>query len=186
MDRLFDLLERIGHLVRAQERLAGSAEGLQPVHLHALRYLARCNRYSDQPAAVTEYLGLTKGTVSQTLSVLEQKGLITRRDDAKDRRLVHFRPTPKGRRLLDRTLPPELLVMAARAVPDGGERLADELEALLVALQRAHGARTFGVCRSCRFLQRSGGRTSCGLTGEPLREEETQSICREHEAVETV
>ena len=30
------------------------------------------------PKAVTEYLGQTKGTVSQTLNVLEKKGLLTK------------------------------------------------------------------------------------------------------------
>ena len=35
------------------EAFVGDALGLQPVHLHALRYLRRCNRLSDTPAAVT-------------------------------------------------------------------------------------------------------------------------------------
>lgn len=182
MDRLHDLLERIGHLLRAQERQAGAEEGLQPVHLHALRYLDSCNRYSDHPAAVTEYLGLTKGTVSQTLSVLEQKGLVSRRDDTRDRRVVHLRPTAKGRRLLERAFPPELLRAAVSLLPDSGARLEGELESLLVSLQRAHGARSFGVCATCRFLRREQDRFTCGLTSEPLRVEETERICREHEA----
>lgn len=67
VDRLYALLERIGNLLRAEERAAGLRHGPQPVHLQALRYVQSCNRYSNTPAALTEYLGLTKGTVSQTL-----------------------------------------------------------------------------------------------------------------------
>jgi DNA-binding MarR family transcriptional regulator len=52
---------------------AGAAHGLQPVQLEVLNYLSSCNRYSDTPMAVTEYLGQTKGTVSQTIKTLEKK-----------------------------------------------------------------------------------------------------------------
>ena len=40
---------------------------------------------------MTEYLSLTKGTVSQTLMVLERKGLIQKKPDKKDGRIVHFK-----------------------------------------------------------------------------------------------
>ena len=185
MSQLPDLLERIGHLLRAEERQAGAAEGLQPVHLHALRFLDRCNRYSDHPAAVTEYLGLTKGTVSQTLAVLEGKGLIARRPDSQDKRKIHLRMTAKGRRVVRRALPPELLDWAIAGLPDRGAKLEGELRSLLVSLQHANAGRSFGVCQQCRFLQREGAKTSCGLTGEALTLEETQLICREHEVAAT-
>lgn len=68
---LYDYLERLTSLMRAWSREQPLVAELQPVQLSALHYLARCNRYSDTPLGVTEYLGLTKGTVSQSLKVLE-------------------------------------------------------------------------------------------------------------------
>ena len=38
-----------------------------------LFYLNQANRFSNTPQALTEYLGLTKGTVSQTVLVLESR-----------------------------------------------------------------------------------------------------------------
>ena len=64
---LYDYLERLTSLMRAWSREQPLVAELQPVQLSALHYLARCNRYSDTPLGVTEYLGLTKGTVSQSL-----------------------------------------------------------------------------------------------------------------------
>ena len=61
--------------MRTELRKAGADEALQPVHLQALIYLARANRYSNTPQALAEYLGLTKGTVSQTLLLLDRQGL---------------------------------------------------------------------------------------------------------------
>ena len=48
------------------------ARQLEPVHLATLRYLCNCNRFSNTASAITEYLGQTKGTISQTLKVLEK------------------------------------------------------------------------------------------------------------------
>lgn len=180
-DRALDLLERLAHLLHAQTRQAAAAHGLAPVHLEVLGYLARCNRYSDTPGAVTEYLGLTKGTVSQSLALLEARGLVRRRADSADRRRVHLELTRRGRALLERVALPPAWRRAAARLERGAPDIALRLEALLRDLQRAHGGRAFGVCRTCRHCRAEGpGAFRCGLTGEPLSETDTTKICREH------
>jgi DNA-binding MarR family transcriptional regulator len=77
----YDYVERLSELLRIDSRQAGADHGLQPVQLEALHYLSICNRYSDTPAAVTESLGQTKGTVSKTLRVLKRKGLLSKQLD---------------------------------------------------------------------------------------------------------
>lgn len=180
-ERAHELIERLASVLRAEARSDG---GLQPVHLQALTYLARCNRYSDTPGALTEYLGLTKGTVSQTLNVLEREELIAREEDAADRRRVRLALTPAGRARVRAAAPPPVLREALAALEgERAERLARELEDLLRALQRVRGGRTFGVCGTCRhFAPQGGGRGRCGLTGEPLSERDAGKLCREHEA----
>ena len=74
-------LERLSTLVQQAVRDDASRQGLLPIHWQVLAYLARANRYSDIPIAVAEYLGITRGTVSQTLAVLERKGLIAKEGD---------------------------------------------------------------------------------------------------------
>jgi MarR family transcriptional repressor of emrRAB len=180
-NRVCELLERTAALIRAEERrLAGEFE-LHPVHIHALRYLARCNRYSDNPAAVTEYLGVTKGTASQTLRVLKERGLIESHQDADDGRKQHLRPTRSGARIVGHCTPPPQLVDALAALHGDGGSLEAALEGLLRALQDANGFRPFGVCHSSRHLQRNAGRPKlrCGLTGEALDQRSTLRICRE-------
>ena len=56
------LIERLGRLTTTEAH----AEGLLPVQWEVLRYLDRANRYSRTAVALTAYLGITKGTVSQT------------------------------------------------------------------------------------------------------------------------
>ena len=175
-----DLLERIGALVRSERRRLAASHDLLPVHVDVLAYLARANRYSDTPAALTEWLGSTKGTVSQTIVVLERKKLVARRGDAADRRRVHLELTAAGRRALESLDPPPLLAGAFEEIPGCGQ-LATQLQDLLRKIQRSAGLRTFGLCRTCRFFTKAGDGFQCGLTEELLSEDDAKRRCREHQ-----
>ncbi len=180
--RLYELLEQIGNLLQGEQRAAGSGKGLLPVHLAALHYLARANRYSNTPAAVTEYLGLTKGTVSQSLQVLERGGYLKKRSDQRDGRVVRLQLTAKGRRLVLETAVPALVRSAAgRLGRQSVEELERGLEELLRQMQRVRGGRSFGVCRTCRFFERTAGGFRCGLSGERLSRSDSGLSCRDHE-----
>ncbi|MFT7463517.1 MAG: MarR family transcriptional repressor of emrRAB [Pseudohongiellaceae bacterium] len=176
--RTYELLERLGNLLRAEERRAGQEHGLQPVHLHALSYLARCNRYSDSPAGVTTYLGVTKGTASQTLRRLQEKGLVRSKPDRDDGRRLRLALTAKGHRVLGATVPPPAFRMALDGLPQAQGEAA--LEELLRRLQRENDSRSFGVCRTCRYHVIKGTQAECGLTDEPLSATDAGLICREH------
>ena len=174
-------MERVANLLRAEERAAGAEHGLLPVHLHTLCYLYRCNRYSDTPAGVTEYLGITKGTASQTLHVLRRKMLIIACKDPSDKRVTHLILSVLGKNVLENCFPPPLF----RGLPPLSELegLENRLETLLIALQRANDRKPFGVCRTCVHFHRVGkgqGDYQCGLTLEPLSEDDSTRICREH------
>lgn len=181
--RLYDVLERLGNLLRAQEREAAARAGLMPVHLAALGYFARANRYSNTPAGLAEYLGLTKGTVSQSLLVLERRGYVRKQTDAWDRRVVRVELTARGGRALEGASSAAPVRAAAEELgADGTAALIAGLERLLRVMQRRRGNRSFGVCRSCRFFLREPAGFRCGLTQEPLSAEDSERICREHES----
>src|SRR5260370_2204020 len=92
--------------MRTELRKSGGDEALQPVHLQALIYLSKANRYSNTPQALAEYLGLTKGTVSQTLLLLDRRGLIERFEDDIDPRVVRLPLSAAGEPLLYESHPP--------------------------------------------------------------------------------
>ena len=166
-------------MLRNEARGAAHELGLQPVQLDVLEYLGRCNRYSDTPAAVTEFLGLTKGTVSQSIQRLEEKGFLNRKPDAEDGRVSHLKLTALGRRTANSSWRHAL----AEAVDGVGHAdLESQLEAILREIQRKNEHRSFGPCRSCRFFERrSAGTFRCGLTQERLSARDSELVCREHE-----
>ena len=178
------VFERLAALLQQLVREDAARHGLLPVHLQVLGYLAQANRYSDIPIAVASYLGITRGTVSQTLAMLERKGLISRSRDDRHGRRVHLQLTAAGEEVLAGSWPQRLDELLAAGGADL-EDLAVQLRGVLGSLQRLNGRQAFGQCRECAHFLGAPGSHRCGLTGEALAAEQTVRICREWSAVAT-
>ena len=181
---LLELVERLGNLMRTELRKAGSEESLQPVHLQALIYLAHANRYSNTPQALADYLGLTKGTVSQTLLLLDRRGLIERFEDDIDRRVVRLRLSLAGERLLYESQPALAWQNATRNIsPNRIRNAVSALREALATLQVDNEGPLFGICHTCTFSQKLSQRIyRCGRMGDRLSGPETRKICWVYEA----
>jgi MarR family transcriptional repressor of emrRAB len=177
---LLELVERLGNLMRAELRKAGSDESLQPVHLQALIYLGKANRYSNTPQALAEYLGLTKGTVSQTLLLLDRRGLVERFEDDVDRRVVRLRLSSAGEQFLAESQPALPWQNATRNIsPNRIRNATSALREALATLQEDNEGTIFGVCHSCSWCQKLSQRIyRCGQMGDRLSGPETRKICR--------
>ena len=183
--RVILLLDRLSRLSRELQFV----DGLNPAQWEALRFIAQANKYSRSPTALAEYLGSTKGTVSQTLIALENKGLITRCKKTCDRRQVELCLTAAGEAMLAKD-PMQTLERAAAAMADDlGPQLVKGLSRLLHDLQNRHQVLEFGVCQDCSLFcvnsaQNSTGASTgeCGATGEAIPAPETKKICVNYKA----
>jgi DNA-binding MarR family transcriptional regulator len=176
-----DLLNRINRMVRELQ----FSEGLNPAQWEALRYIARANQYSLTPGALAEYLGATRGTVSQTLISLENKGLVTRGRCTRDRRVMRLSLTGKGERLLARDPFAEIQRAACNLDPQETRQTIDGLTKLLSRICEDRGLCGFGVCETCHMVRFDGdcadGRGArCGMTGDNLAPSELSKICVDH------
>ncbi len=182
--KIEELIERLDNLRRRHVRDYAYSCQLNLRQFEALVYLSKCNRYSDTPLALADYLGLTKGTVSQTVIALEEKGLLEKNPDPDDKRVVHLKLTSTGRRTVEKCLKDSPISKGVEqsSQANDAEEIAEQLENLLTALQRANSFKTFGVCRTCSHFRVNGlgSKHQCGLTLEPLTEKESLKICREH------
>lgn len=175
------LLERIAALIQQSVRDDAARFGLLPIHVQVLAYLARANRYSDMPIAIAEYFGVTRGTVSQTLGVLERKGYVAKTADEHHGKRVHLSLTRAGVAVLADTWVSRIdHVLAAQ--PALRQPLETTLRALLAGLQQLNGQQAFGVCRECAHFRKSRKGAQCGLTGEALDAPQTLRLCREWSA----
>jgi DNA-binding MarR family transcriptional regulator len=92
-----DVFEHMASLLRATQRRTAARAGLPMVHSDILAYLSRCDSASDNLLAAAAHLGLTKGTVSQSVKLMVERDYLNRIPDEQDRRIQHLRLTEKGR-----------------------------------------------------------------------------------------
>lgn len=180
------LLERLSSLLRSESRHQLAEFGLQPVQFDALCYLASCNRYSNTPKAVTEFLGLTKGTVSQSIKLLESKGLVIKKTDTTDKRVTHLIVSGQGKELVENFMPAQILKLASEGFSETEQsQIVYMLSAMLRQVQSANNFKSFGQCQTCEYNQkREDGSSLCGLTKEVLSSKDVLLICVEHKVIE--
>lgn len=166
-------LERLSSLYKNQMRQAANAEGVPLVHLEIMQYLAMCNRFSNTAQALSDYLGQTKGSISQSLKVLEKAQVVVRQPSAKDKRAFHLSLTETGQASLAR--------MQNQFMPDiSGDDEA--LKQILKHWQSHVGQAGFGQCRTCKYNQANKDDTYyCQLVQTELTNEDVSKLCKEHQ-----
>lgn len=176
---LLDLVSRLGNLMRTEGRRVGSDEQLQSVHVEALVYLSKANRYSNTPQALAEYLGITKGTASQSLLLLDRRGLIERYQDDLDRRVVRLRLSATGEQFLYDAQPQLAWQHATRNIsPNRIRNAVSALRETLTTFQTDNEGTAFGDCVGCQHFERLSARAyRCGLMGDRLSGPDTRKIC---------
>ena len=153
---LAQLVDQLGRCAAGR----GFSAGLNPAQWTALRYFARANRFSRTVSGFARYHGTTRGTASQTVKSLVQKGYLIRRPLARDQRSFRLELTARARRALASD-PLHELVRAARSLPRGRlEALGEGLRLLLERVLAERECATYGICRSCRHSQKMPNKAS--------------------------
>jgi len=175
------LLERVARLTQN----LGTAEALNSVQWETLRYFDRANKFSRTPSGLTDYLGVTKGTVSQTINAMERKGLVKKVDVPGNARSVRIELTAKGKKRLAKnpllTMIEDLDGLTDNDIQCLNKSLRHVIER---SLSRRRGS-AFGICKSCSHFEadhKEGDPHRCRLLEVPLKEIDVALICREYTA----
>lgn len=181
---IINIIERLSSLIEGEKRKRLSEYGLQPVHLDILLYLKRCNRFSDTPLAIADYLNLTKGTVSQSIKNLTQKAFINKTSDPEDKRVVHLALSISGEEVVTQLWPPKNITNALDHLPTNSlPSLQTGLLQLLKNCQQENDKKAFGQCKGCvHNLKQTDHTILCGLTQQILSTEDIELICKEFSA----
>jgi DNA-binding MarR family transcriptional regulator len=179
-----ELVEQLGHCACSEAFSAG----LNPAQWAALRFLERANRFSRTVSAFADYHGTTRGTASQTIRALVQKGFLRRLPDERDQRSFRLELTGHARAVLDAD-PLAGLVSAAATLPHAQcAVLAEGLRTMLERVQDQRARRSFGVCTSCRHLcalddeGERGCASRCTFKNAILQDGELGKICIDYQS----
>jgi len=160
-----------------------ASTGLTQAQWIAIRYFARSNRFSRTVSGFADFHATTRGTASQTIRSLVDKGYLVRRKSERDGRSVEFDLTPLGQRRLAED-PLEALTRATAALSETQQsRTANGLRAVLGELEHAGRRDRIGLCRLCGHLG-TGGATGnrCRLMREELETGELEELCVRYRA----
>lgn len=177
-----ELLERLGQILRADEQRGE----LNPVQWMALRYLQNANRFSCTPIALSRYLSMTRGTISQTMIALERKGYVIKQAGELDKRSLKLGLTEKGLSALKEDPIQNMAHNISSALGKELESFSGMLANIARHTLNKRGSLSFGQCYTCRHFRKNArkekqGSAFCNLLNEELSFEETQKICAEHE-----
>ncbi len=112
-------------------------EGLTRPEFDILGTLRRTGRELP-PGQIARETFASGAAVTKRLRVLEERGLVARRPDERDRRMAHLSLTEAGRELIDRLIPHQLeyeQALLAGLGKDRQDELAETLAELLVLLE---------------------------------------------------
>lgn len=179
---MFVVVEQLIELTRTIEHKICTTLGLDNVHLQVLNYLSNCNKFSDTSTALAEYLGLTRGAVSQTLTFLEKRELISKTNDFKDRRVIRLSLTTAGQSVLKQARSIKIFDMARINLnkEENYEHQAQGFVNVVKALQEASQSKSFGNCTTCYYFTKSDDRMLCGFWKQPLKTVEIEKFCHFH------
>jgi DNA-binding MarR family transcriptional regulator len=177
-------LEKISEVFRVLLWAEAKEHKLSPIQLQLLIFLKyHASDKHRRIAAMAKEFNLTKATVSDSIKVMEQKGLIQRTADSLDSRSFNFSLTDSGMKLTGAiehfTLPLDGAI--ATLSDHKKEIMLSAVLDLIYKLNQGGVISTQRMCYNCFYY--NGDRKEqhhCNLMQKPLAFEELRFECPEH------
>jgi DNA-binding MarR family transcriptional regulator len=177
-------LEKISEVFRVLLWTEAKEHKLSPIQMQLLIFIKYHSADKQRRiASMAREFNLTKATISDSIKVLEQKGLIKRSDDALDSRSFNFSLTDQGMKLTGMienfTLPLDGAI-ATLSSQQKDQFLMSVLD-LIFRLNQNGIISTQRMCYTCFYYD--GDRQQnhhCNLMQKPLAVDELRIECPEH------
>ena len=181
-------LEKISEVFRVLLWTEAKEHKLSPIQMQLLIFIKYHNSDKQRRiASMAREFNMTKATISDSIKVLEQKGLIERADDMLDNRSFNFSLTDKGVKLtgmIENFTKPLDGAIATLSTPQKNEFLVSVL-VLIYRLNQNGIISTQRMCYNCYYY--NGDRQQahfCNLMQKELAIDELRIECPEHKSTE--
>jgi DNA-binding MarR family transcriptional regulator len=172
-DEIAELLIHIARSSRGEDL----ASPLTAAQWTCLRFFARANRVSRTPSAFASFQVTTRGTASQTIKTLEEKGLLARFRSDRDGRSVRLEITEQGNETLNADPLADLMRLIDLIKPKERAAFLATLSLLSETLAVLKGAQAFGTCKACTHYTSSDGGGYCACIAAELAPDDVGKLC---------
>jgi DNA-binding MarR family transcriptional regulator len=172
-DEIAELLIHIARSSRGEDL----ASPLTAAQWTCLRFFARANRVSRTPSAFASFQVTTRGTASQTIKTLEEKGLLARFRSDRDGRSVRLEITEQGNETLNADPLADLMRLIDLIKPKERAAFLATLSLLSETLAGLKGAQAFGTCKACTHYTSSDGGGYCACIAAELAPGDVGKLC---------
>ncbi|MER3465388.1 MAG: MarR family transcriptional regulator [Chitinophagaceae bacterium] len=183
--RIVVALERISEAFRVLLWNESKENALSPIQIQILIFLLFHSDEMCKVSYLAQEFNMTKATISDSVKILLQKGLIQKFDHPEDTRSNIIDLTSKGRQIAEKSAnfafaieqPLSTLSQEQKEIILSGLlKLIDELhKAGIITIQR--------MCFTCLNYQHTNGKHYCKLLQTKLQNTELRIDCAEHELV---
>lgn len=173
---LAELLVHVGRVLRSDS----SASPLTAAQWTCLRFFSRAGKEANTSSAFADFHGTSRGTASQIIKSLHDKGLLTKIRSKQDARSHIFKLSTLGLKMLDQD-PLQSLVSAVDYLgPKNREQLQKLCYSLLENVRQIRNKRPFGTCSHCTYYATHSGspeRSHCKFDQKDLAPEMVGNWC---------
>jgi DNA-binding MarR family transcriptional regulator len=174
------LLERVSQVFRALQWEMAKRHKLTPLQIQILLFLK--NRKEAIPSQIAQELGLTKATLSESISALEKKKLIRRITNKKDRRFIDILLTLQGKKVVRELISVEnVFEHYLSEFSDTDKRNSLKFLLNIISLLYLGGyISVIRLCCTCQHFEKDAIRSGvhfCKLLGKEMSTEEIRINC---------
>ena len=172
-DEIAELIIHLGRSSRGEDL----ASPLTAAQWTCLRFFARANRLSRTPSAFANFQATTRGTASQTIKVLEGRGLLARYRSDHDGRSVRLEITELGQEALKADPLLDLMTLIDDISSQERAVFLATLSRLSETLAGLKGVQAFGTCEACNHYSQSDGGGYCACVAAELIADDLGKLC---------
>jgi len=183
-NKIIAALERLS---QAQQILLwdiAKEERLSPIQIRFMLYLKSHGKEQRRVSILAKEFGLTQATVSDAIKVLAEKGLISKKEYLKDKRVSTLDLTSKGKRITEKLSGWQDMIeeQIKHFSPETKETVMIFLMELIVSLKKAGVINFARMCIACNNFQKDAYPGSekphyCRLTNRAIASSELNIDC---------
>jgi DNA-binding MarR family transcriptional regulator len=174
--------ERISEAIRTLAWRSSKEHLLNPVQTRILIFLLHHDQGKHTISNLAREFGITKASISDTVSSLEQRNLVQKIHTENDARSFVIQLNDEGRTIAQKSIlfTHDLAASIGKLLPDDKHQLFSTLGDIIFDLHKSGVVTVQRMCQTCDYFDPDGKRPACKLLGRSLAIEQLQIDCNEH------